>query len=67
MSLSTFFHTVKWFYTQPNDQTILFQTIQFIISIVFCLQTVKCKTVLFQTIQFSIGTQFKCQTDLYDT
>ena len=39
-------------------QTVLFQTIQFSISTVFCLHTVKCKTVLFQAIQFIISTQF---------
>ena len=39
-------------------KTILFQTIQFSISIVFCLHTVNVKTVLFQTIQFSISIQF---------
>ena len=41
-------------YTQLNVRTVLYQTIQFSISI-----QVQCqKTVLFQTIQFSISTQF---------
>ena len=48
------------FYTQLNDQTIQFQTIQFSISTVFCLHT-NIKIVLFQTIQVSISTQFECQ------
>ena len=39
-----------------------FHTIQFSISINFCLQSVKCqKIVLYQTIQFSLSIHFKCQ------
>ena len=54
--------------TQFNCQkTFLFQTIQFIktviyITIQFSVSTVSIsKTIPFQTIQFSIGTQFKCK------
>ena len=61
-----------WFYATsnlvgyliPNQclyiyiKTVLFQTIQFSKSKVFCLHTVKLKTVLCQTIQFSISTHF---------
>ena len=46
-----FSHTVKWFHlflynmnTQLNDQTVLFQTIQFSIS-----TQLKCQTVLFDS------------------
>ena len=38
-------------------QTVLFQTIQFSITIFF-VDTVKCQNSLFQIIQFSISTQF---------
>ena len=38
------------------SKTLLFQTIQLNISIVFCLHTVKCQNSFFQTIQFSIKT-----------
>ena len=40
----------------PNS--VLFQTIQLSISIVFCLHSVNVKIVLFRTILFSISTQF---------
>ncbi len=54
-------------YSQLNDQTVLFQTIQFSISTQFFVYTqLNVKTVLFQTTQFSICTQFKCQTVLFD-
>ena len=44
MSLSSFFHAVKLFYTQPNDQTVVFQTIQFNRNTgFFCLYMVKYK------------------------
>ena len=36
------FYTVKWFYSQPNDQTVVFQIIQFCIDKQF-----KCQTDLF--------------------
>ena len=39
-------------------KTVLLQTIQFSISIVFLFTQLNIKTVLFQTIQFSISTQF---------
>ncbi len=40
-------------------QTVLMQTIQFSISIIFVHAQLNVKTVLFQTIQFRISTQFK--------
>ena len=42
----------------PFCQTVLIQTIQFSISIVFVHTHLNVKTVLFQTIQFSISMQF---------
>ena len=46
-------------FTQLNDQTVLFQTIQFNISTqFFCVHTVKCKNSSFLTIQFSVIIQF---------
>ena len=40
------------------SNTVLFQTIQFSISIDFVYTQLNVKTILFQTIQFSISTQF---------
>ncbi len=49
-------------YLMPNlflyIVTVLFQTIQFSISIVFLFTQLNVKIVLFQTSQFSISTQF---------
>ena len=39
-------------YIQLNDETVLFQTIQFSLSHLF--SEFKCQTVLFKTVQFSI-------------
>ena len=68
-----FLYTFKWFHlflsnmnTQLNDQTVLFQTIQFSISSQFLFTQLNVKTVLLLTIQFSISTQFKCQTVFFD-
>ena len=50
------------------NMTVLFQTIQFNISIVFFFfvyTQLIVKTVLFQTIQFSISTQFECQKQFH--
>ena len=47
-------------YTQLNDQTILFPTIQF-----FLYSQFNVGTVLFLTIQFNMSTQFKCQTSIW--
>ena len=45
-------------YTQLNDQTVLFQIIQFSISTQFFVYTqLNDQTVLFQVIQFSISTK----------
>ena len=56
-----------FFCTPLNDQTVLFQTIQFSISTQFFVYTQpNVKTVLFQAIQFSMSTQFKCQIVLFD-
>ena len=43
------------------SQTVLFQTIQFNICIVFVHTLTNIQRVLFQKIQFSISTQFQCQ------
>ena len=52
-------------YTLLNDQTVLFQTIQFSISTQFFVYIqLDVKKVLFQTIQFNMSTQIKCQTVL---
>ena len=49
-------------YLMPNlflyKESVLFQTFQFSISIVFVHTQLNVKTVLFQTIQFSISTHF---------
>ena len=45
-------------YTQLNVKTVLFQTIQFSISIVFVYPQLDDQAVLYQTIQFGISTQF---------
>ena len=52
MSKTFLFQAIKF------CQTVLIQTIQFSISIVFVHTQLNIKTVLFQTIQFSISTQF---------
>ena len=49
-------------YLMPNPflyiSTVILQTIQFIISIIFVYTWLNVKTVLFKTIQFSIQKQF---------
>ena len=40
------------------SKTVLFQTVPFNISTIFCFHTVKCKNSSIKTIQFSISTQF---------
>ena len=47
------------------SQTVLIQTIQFSISIVFVCTELNIKTVLFQAIQFSISTQFSSIWPIY--
>ena len=61
-------NSIKSFvYTQLDDQTVLFQAIQFSISTQwFVYAQLNVKTVLFQAIQFSISTRFKCQKALFD-
>ena len=43
-----------------SSQTVLIQTLQFSICIVFVYSQLNVKTVLFQTIQFGVA-QFHCQ------
>ena len=59
-SISTQFNCQRYFYVQAIkfSQTVLIQTIQFGISIVFVYTQLNVKTVLFPTIQFSINMQF---------
>ena len=52
------YHPPFLFQTIQFCQTVLIQTIQFSISIVFVHTQLNVNTVLFQTIQFNISTQF---------
>ena len=45
--------------------TVLIQTIQFSMSIVFVYKQLNVKTIPFQTIQFSINMQFNCHAVLF--
>ena len=53
-------------YTQLNDQTVPFETIQFSKSTVFLFTQLNLKTAPFQIIQFIMRIQFKCLTVLFD-
>ena len=61
--MSTQFNCQKTFLFKAIQlsQTVLIQTNQFSISIVFVYIQLNVKTVLFQTIQFRMSTQFNCQ------
>ena len=54
--MSTQFNCKNYFYCKLFSQTVLIQTIQFIISLVFADTQLNVKTVLFQTIQISVST-----------
>ena len=47
------------------SKTVLFQTIQFSISIVFVYTQLNVKIVLFETIQFSMSLQVECQKQFH--
>ena len=49
------------------SQTVLIQTIQFSISIVFVYTPLNVKTVLFQTVQFNVNTVSMSKTVLFET
>ena len=49
------------------SETVLIQTIQFIISIVFVYTQLNVKSVLFQTIKFNINTVWMSKTVLFQT
>ena len=53
------------FQANQFSQTVLIQTIQFSIIIVFVHAQLNVKTILFQTIQFFQSTQFKCQNSSF--
>ena len=55
-------------YKDLNDQTVLFEIIQFSISTqMFVYTQLNAKMVLFVAIQYSISTQFKYQPDQFDS
>ena len=63
--MSTQFNCQKHFQAIQFSQTVLIQTIQFSIGLVFVHTQINVKTVLFQTIQFSVSTQFNCHDHFY--